>query len=128
LLQARRIQMSNEKVNLNSIQNKIVSRGRNGGKKKTKSLFDTPLENRTYWGNDDGSKLKVSLARNAIRKDMKFGILFDVDYDDLTRVLNKEYKQELIKFQLELMKDLVMDREIMIVEIDNHKWQIQWLI
>jgi CBS-domain-containing membrane protein len=120
--------MSNEKVNLNSIQNKIVSRGRNGGKKKTKSLFDTPLENRTYWGNDDGSKLKVSLARNAIRKDMKSGILFDVDYDDLTRVLNKEYKQELIKFQLELMKELVMDREIMIVEMDNHKWQIQWLI
>ena len=122
------IEMTNEKVNLNSIQNKIVSRGRNGGKKKTKSLFDTPLENRTYWGNDDGSKLKVALARSAIRKDMKFGILFDVDYDDLTRVLNKEYKQELIKFQLELMKDLVMDREIMIVEIDNHKWQIQWLI
>ena len=122
------IEMTNEKVNLNSIQNKIVSRGRNGGKKKTKYLFDTPLENRTYWGNDDGSKLKVALARSAIRKDMKFGILFDVDYDDLTRVLNKEYKQELIKFQLELMKDLVMDREIMIVEIDNHKWQIQWLI
>lgn len=120
--------MSNEKINLSSIQNKIVSRGRNGGKKKTKSLFDTALENRTYWGNDDGSKLKVSLARNAIRKDMKYGILFDVDYDDLTRVLNKEYKQELIHFQLEMMKELVMDREIMIVETDNHKWQIQWLI
>ena len=120
--------MSNQKVNLNSIQNKIVSRGRNGGRKKVKSLFDTPLENRTYWGNDEGSKLKVSLARNAIRKDMKYGILFDVDYDDLTRVLNKEYKQELIHFQLEMMKELVMDREIMIVETNNHKWQIQWLI
>lgn len=120
--------MSSEKVNLSQIQNRIVSRGRGGNKKKTKSLFDSPLENRTYWGNDDGSKLVVSLARNAIRKDMKFGILFDVDYDDLTRVLNKEYKQELIQFQLELMKELVMDNEIMIVETDNHKWQIHWLI
>ena len=122
------IEMSNQKVNLNSIQNKIVSRGRNGGTKKTKSLYDTPLENRTYWGNDDGSKLLVTLGRRAIRKDMKFGILFDVDYDDLTRVLNKEYKQELIQFQLEMMKDFVMDREIMIVETYDHKWQIQWLI
>lgn len=122
------IKMTSEKVNLSQIQNRIVTRGRGTSKKKTKSLFDTPLENRTYWGNDDGSKLVVSLARNAIRKDMKFGILFDIDYDDLTRVLNKEYKQELIQFQLELMKELVMDREIMIVEVSNHKWQIQWLI
>jgi CBS-domain-containing membrane protein len=120
--------MSSEKVNLSNISNRIVTRGRGANRKKTKSLYDTPLENRTYWGNDDGSKLVVSLGRNAIRKDMKFGILFDVDYDDLTRVLNKEYKQELIQFQLELMKELVMDREIMIVETNDHKWQIQWLI
>jgi CBS-domain-containing membrane protein len=122
------IKMSNEKVNLSNISNRIVTRGNGTKRKKTKSLYDTPLENRTYWGNDDGSKLVVSLGRNAIRKDMKFGILFDVDYDDLTRVLNKEYKQELIQFQLELMKELVMDREIMIIETNDHKWQIQWLI
>lgn len=122
------IEMTNEKINLSQIQNRIVTRGRGASKKKTKSLFDTPLENRTYWGNDDGSKLVVTLARRHIRNDMKFGILFDVDYDDLTRVLNKEYKQELIKFQLEMMKELVMDREIMIVETYDHKWQIQWLI
>lgn len=122
------MKMSNQKVNLSQVQNRIVTRGRGGKKKLTPSLYDTRMEDRTYWGNDDGSKLLVSLARNAIRKDMKFGILFDVDYDDLTRVLNKEYKQELIQYQLELMKELVMDSEIMVIETNDHKWQIQWLI
>ena len=120
--------MSNPKVNLASLQNKIVTRGGNGGRKKTKSLFDTPLENRSYWGNDDGSNLLTHLGRNAIRKSMRFGILFDIDYDDLTRVLNKEYKQELIEYQLELLKDMTIDREIIIVETKDNKWQIQWLI
>lgn len=120
--------MSNQKVNLAHIQSKIVTRGRNGKTKKTKSLFDTPLEDRTYWGNDPGSKINFHLARNAIRKSLAYGILFDVDDEILTRVLNTEYKQELTKFQMTLLAEMSIDREIIIVKNDEGQWIVQWIL
>ena len=49
----------NRKVNLSAIQHTIITRGRKGGGKPKKhpSLYDSPIQNRTYWGDDDGSEL-----------------------------------------------------------------------
>lgn len=120
--------MSNQKVNLAHIQSKIITRGRNGKTKKTKSLFDTPLEDRTYWGNDPGSEINFHLARSAIRKQLSFGIIFDVEDDNLTRVLNKEYREELAKYQMILLSEMSIDREIIIVKNDEDQWIIQWVL
>lgn len=77
---------------------------RPGRKKKTPSLFDTPISERTYWGNDKGTALIKSLARNAIRRSVRDRVYYDVNDEDLTRVLSREDRNELIEYQIDLIK------------------------
>ena len=124
--------MSNEKVNLKDIQNKIVTRGRRGsGKKKlTPSLYDTPLENRTYWGNDPGSEIAIANARLKISSSIRKGYLFDLDEDKNIRRLNKEYLDELYVFQMELLKHLEIEcgHEIIITSGSDNRWYLQFIL
>jgi hypothetical protein len=84
--------------------------------KKTPSLFDTPLEDRTYWGNDAGTELAMTLARIQIRKSIKNLKLIDIDDHDLTRVLLKEYRDELRMYQLEMLGILITKDNYEIVQ------------
>ena len=89
-------------------------------KEKIDSLFDKPRENRTYWGkelcfdgemrDDIGTQLAMTLARIHIRRSIKQMILIDVDDHHLSRRLNNEYRIELRNYQLDLLKELVMDK------------------
>ena len=75
--------------------------------KKTPSLFDSALEDRTYWGNDPGTELSMSMARIQIRKYIKNLKLMDVDDHDLSRRLLKPYRDELRMYQLEMLSILL---------------------
>ena len=100
----------------------VVSRERKP--KKTPSMFDTPLEERTFWGNDKGSELVMLLATRRIRECIRNGVLFDVDDDDLTRRLIKQHKDELKKEQLEIMFHLMDQKQIIVKQDENGKWII----
>lgn len=102
-----------------------VEFSRNRKAKKTPSLFDSPLSERTYWGNDKGSELNCCLARTAISKSLRRGIIFDIDDSDLTRVLNKEYKQELKQFQMELLEEMMKENNVIVSQDDNGNWIIK---
>lgn len=85
-------------------------------KKKTPSLFDSNIEDRTYWGNDPGTELVMALARIQIRKSIKNLRLMNVDTDDMTSVLGKEYRDELRIYQLEMLKVLITKDKYNIVQ------------
>lgn len=89
-------------------------------KEKIDSLFDKPRENRTYWGkelcfdgemrDDLGTQLAMTLVRMEIRRSVKKMILIDIDDHDLSRRLNIEYRIELRNYQLDVLKEFVMDK------------------
>lgn len=83
----------------------VPSRGFGGDKvEKTPSIFDTPLEDRTYWGNDPGSEIIMIFARMQIRKELKLFTLIDIDKDDYCSRLSKEHRKELHIYQLEMLQ------------------------
>lgn len=84
--------------------------------KKTKSLFDSPLIERSYWGDDPGSHLTMALARTHIRRSIKNLRLFNVDDSDLTRKLIKRHRDELRMFQLEMLSVLLTQDKYEIVQ------------
>ena len=124
--------MSNQKVNLKDIQNKIVTRGRNGSsnRKKRKSLYDSALLDRSYWGNDVGSELSTTSGRIEIRRSLRQGVLFDIQDSIVTRKLKTEYKVELQQFQMRLIAEMELECEhqIIISSGDDHKWYLQFMI
>lgn len=77
--------------------------------KKTKSLFDTPLENRTYWGNDCGTDLLESLIRPDIRRSLKLGHMYDFDNDTRFAMLSKDSRAGLVESQFDFMITLFCD-------------------
>jgi hypothetical protein len=85
-------------------------------KKKTPSLFDSKIEDRTYWGNDPGTELVMALARIQIRKSIKNLRLMNVDTEDMTSVLSKEYRDELRMYQLEILNVLITQDKYIIVQ------------
>ena len=84
--------------------------------KKTPSLYDGALIDRTYWGNDPGTELTMALARIQIRKSIKNLKLIDIDDHDLTRILLKEYRDELRMYQLEMLSVLITEDKYEIVQ------------
>ena len=94
--------------------------------KKTKSLFDTPISDRSYWGNDAGTELAMALARIQIRKSIKNLKLIDVNDHDLTRRLLKEYRDELRNYQLEMISVLITEVTITVQNSDG-EWELQLL-
>lgn len=93
--------------------------------KKTKSLFDSPIADRSYWGNDAGTELAMSLARIQIRKSVKNLKLIDIDDHDLTRVLLKRYRDELRMYQLEMIKVLITKDNVIVVQTMDGEWELQ---
>lgn len=124
--------MPNRKVNLSAIQHTIITRGRKGGGKPKKhpSLYDSPIQNRTYWGDDDGSELLYITGIGRITSCLNKGQLFDVDDNILTRRLNKDYKLELKEFQIMMLQ--IMEEEcehqIIVVGNNNDEWILQFVI
>ena len=84
--------------------------------KKTPSLYDGVLTDRTYWGNDPGTELTMALSRIQIRKSIKNLKLIDIDDHDLTRILLKEYRDELRMYQLEMLSILITESKYEIVQ------------
>lgn len=127
-----RIGMPNRKVNLSAIQHTIITRGRKGeGKpKKHPSLYDSPIEDRTYWGDDAGSELSYITGIGRISNYLNKGQLFDVDDNIVTRRLNKDYKLELKELQIMLLQ--IMEEEckhqIIVVGNNNDEWILQFVI
>lgn len=124
--------MHNVRVNLSLIQDQIVSRGRNGEKrvKLTPSLYDTPIHDRTYWGNDAGSEIAMATGRTKISKCIRQGKLFDVEDHIVTRRLNREYITELKQFQMMLIEAMEKETEhqIIIVSGDDGEWYLQFIL
>jgi hypothetical protein len=94
------------------------ARGGNRQKKeKIDSLFDKPRENRTYWGkelgvdgeyhDDLGTQLYMCLAQSAIRNAVRHYTLIDIDDHHLSARLNKEYRDELRKYQILVLEELI---------------------
>lgn len=93
--------------------------------KKTPSLYDTPISDRTYWGNDPGTEIAMALARIQIRKHIKNLKLMDVDDHDLTRGLLKRYRDELRDYQLEMLKVLITQDKYIIVQNDDGEMELE---
>lgn len=93
--------------------------------KKTPSLFDSDLFDRTYWGNDAGTELAMALARIQIRKSIKNMKLIDVNDHDLTRVLLKEYRDELRMYQLEMISILITENTVITVQNSDGEWVLE---
>jgi hypothetical protein len=85
------------------VQLSSLSFSRKGKKKYTKSLYDTPMEDRTYWGNDKGSDLEMTLTRIEINRSLRKGEMLDIKNCQSAARLNKEYITELMQYQLHLM-------------------------
>lgn len=92
---------------------------------KTPSLFDSPLHERTYWGDDAGTELAMALARIQIRKSIKNMQLIDVNDHDLTRRLLKEYREELRLYQLEMISILITENTVITVQNSEGDWVLR---
>ena len=83
------------------------------------------MSDRTYWGNDAGTELTMALARNRIRKSIKNLKLMDIDDDDLTRRLLKEYRDELRMYQLEILNELITENVVVVVQNSVGQWELE---
>jgi hypothetical protein len=94
--------------------------------KKTPSLFDSRIEDRTYWGNDPGTEIVMALARMQIRKSIKDLKLFDVDNEELSCLLLREYRDELRLYQIEMIKALITQDIVKVVyDSNNCEWVLE---
>jgi len=97
----------------------VPSRGFGGEKvEKTPSIFDTPLEDRTYWGNDAGSEILMIFARMEIRKSIKNLRLINIEHYDYAARLSKEHRDELRIYQLEMLQVLITQDNYTIRQLD----------
>jgi hypothetical protein len=71
--------------------------------KKTKSLYDSPLVDRTYWGNDVGSELLMALIRPKIFTSLKNGYMYNFLDDVRADRLSKKHIMELKEHEFNLM-------------------------
>jgi hypothetical protein len=74
-----------------------------GSVKKTKSLYDSPLADRTYWGNDVGSELLMALIRPKIFTSLKNGYMYNFLDDVRADRLSKKHIMELKEHEFNLM-------------------------
>lgn len=117
-------------------ESEIEFSGRGGNrKKKTPSLFDTPLVERNYWGWQDkgngekyldpGTEIAIHLMKNRIRKSVKNGFLLDVTNEYPAMRLNKEFIDQLVRFQLEFLFELMSDGTIVARQNESGEWVIE---
>lgn len=118
-------------------ESEIVSTRRGGGRKKkeeSKSLFDTPLIERSYWGWQDkgngekvldpGTQIAMALMRSRIRSSVSKGLLLDISNEYPAMRLNKEFIDELIQYQFEFLFDLMSDGSIVARQNEKGEWVI----
>lgn len=106
-------------------------------KKKTSSLFDSRIVDRTYIGYeisgdnespiDPGTKINIVLVRSKIRKSIRNGYLIDLDDYDLSARLSKEFLQELKNYQLEVLFEMVADGIVAVKQNEEKEWIIEKL-
>ena len=113
------------KMDFEFIDESEIEFSRNVGVKKTPSLFDSALIDRTYWGDDAGTELAMALARIQIRKSIKNMQLIDVNDHDLTRRLLKEYREELRLYQLEMISILITENTVITVQNSEGDWVLR---
>lgn len=121
--------MNNEVTNTSSIQ-KISSadlanlplraRGRGKKKEKTPSLFDTPVTDRTYWGNDVGTTIAMGLVRIRIRQSLREHQMFDFYDDHYASLLGKENLQEMKDYEIQLMKEMFFEDGVSTFKMSNN--------
>jgi hypothetical protein len=99
--------MANKIVKLQEIENKMLRRGRRGNTniiKKSPSNFDIPLDLRSYW-NSQGKdySLLESLVRMRIVKTVSRGLFIELGNDADFLRLEKDDREALIKYQIDLI-------------------------
>lgn len=98
---------------------KVKGRGRRK-KKKTPSLYDIPVAERSYWGNDPGTDLIKSLIRLRIISSVNRGEMFDFQNNREAGLLDKDAIKEMRDFEISLMKDLFLDKGISEFKMSNN--------
>lgn len=101
----------------------VTSRGERK-EKKTPSLFDTPIEDRTYWGGDAGTDLLMTLARIEIRRSIRNLRLINLETNDFVARLGKDYRIELRIYQLEMLRIMITQDSYTIRQLDDGDYEI----
>lgn len=107
---------------------------RSGRKKKTPSLYDTPLADRSFWGKtmykdgelvlDPGSQIAIFQTRSMIRRSLRKGLIFDVDDSYPARRLNNDLVEELVQYQIDLLISMVSDGILVAHQDEDENWII----
>ena len=105
-----------------------------GRKKKTPSLYDTPLVDRTFWGKtvfkdgelvlDPGSQIAMAQARSMIRRSLRKGLIFDIDDSYPARRLNNDLVEELFQYQIDLLISMISDGILVAHQDEDGDWVI----
>lgn len=89
------------KVNLAELQS--LSLRTNRKPKKTPSLYDSNIVDRSYWGNDPGTDIEMSLTRIQIRRSLKEGEMLDIKNYEKAAHLSHKSIMELMEYQFYFM-------------------------
>ena len=102
-----------------------IEHSRHVKQKKTPSLFDSKLEDRTYWGRteindnlsviDPGTQLSFSLMKSRIMSAIRNGHLIDIDDHEISIRLAMEFRNQLKDFQMEVLMEMMMNKPFEIV-------------
>lgn len=106
---------------------------RSGRKKKTPSLYDTPLADRTFWGPtlkngemvlDPGSQIAIAQTKSMIRRSLRRGLIFDIDDSLPARRLNNDLVEDLFKYQIDLLLSMISDGILVAHQDEDGDWVI----
>lgn len=94
-------------------------------KKVTPSLYDTPLADRTYWGNDPGTEIAILQMRTKIRRAIMNCQLLDIDDTAPANRLSIADIDDLWEFQMKYLFSLVEDGIILANQNDDGQWVLE---
>lgn len=94
-------------------------------KKKVASLYDTPLADRTYWGNDPGTEIAILQMRTKIRRAIMNCQLLDIDDTVPANRLSISDIDDLWEFQMKYLFSLVEDGVIRANQNDDGQWLLE---
>lgn len=107
---------------------------RAGRKKKTPSLYDTPLVDRTFWGKtmfkdgelvlDPGSQIAIAQTKSMIRRSLRKGLIFDIDDSYPARRLNNDLVEQLFDYQIDLLLSMISDGILVAHQDKDGDWII----
>ena len=88
---------------ISKIQMETMSFKKKKKAKKTPSLFDSNLVDRSYWGNDPGTDLEISLTRVQISRSLNKGEMLDIKNCSKAAHLSHANVMKLMEEQFHLM-------------------------